>query len=260
MSIVVTADPWQRLRQFTQARIALGRAGTSLPTQEVLNFGYAHAMARDAVHLPLDTAALSAGLTAAGLQTVHVNSRAADRTVYLLRPDFGRRVDAAGLDALQAVKLSMPPDLLLVIGDGLSALAVHRHALPLITELRQRAPAGWQFGPVVTASQARVAIGDEIGEALGARMVAILIGERPGLSSPDSLGIYLTYAPRVGRNDAERNCISNVRPEGLSYAAAAKKLLWLANASLRLQQSGVDLKDESDMLQIADSGLLNLPS
>lgn len=260
MSVVVAADPWQQLRQFTQARIALGRAGSSLPTDEVLGFGYAHAMARDAVHLPLDTAVLGAGLIAAGLPVAHVHSRAADRAAYLLRPDLGRRVDAAGLNTLQTIKSQTPPDLLLVIGDGLSALAVHRHALPLITEIRRHAPADWQFGPVVMASQARVAIGDEIGAALGARMVAILIGERPGLSSPDSLGIYLTYAPQIGRHDAERNCISNVRLEGLSYAAAARKLLWLAHASLLLQLSGVGLKDESDMLQIAETKILSLPN
>ena len=232
--------------------------GTSLPTEEVLNFGYAHAMARDAVHLALDTATLGTALAAAGFAPVSVQSRAPDRKAYLLRPDLGRRVDEASLDTLQLVKPQARPDLVIVIGDGLSALAVHKHALPMLDEIRRYAPVSWQLGPVVMASQARVAIGDEIGAALGARMVAILIGERPGLSSPDSLGIYLTYDPKVGRHDAERNCISNVRLEGLSYAAAAKKLIWLAHASLRLQLSGVDLKDESDMLQIADSEPLSL--
>jgi ethanolamine ammonia-lyase small subunit len=165
------------------------------------------------------------------------------------------------LEKLQAIKLQQPqPDLVFVVGDGLSALAIHKHAIPLMAEVRRIAPVEWQFGTVVMASQARVAIGDEIGEALGARVVAVLIGERPGLSSPDSLGIYLTYDPKVGRHDAERNCISNVRLEGLSYVTAAKKLVWLAQQSMRLQLSGVDLKDESDMVQIADATPLSLPS
>jgi ethanolamine ammonia-lyase small subunit len=197
----------------------------------------------------------------AGWAAVHVQSRAADRTSYLLRPDLGRRVDADGLEKLQSIKSQHPqPDVVFVVGDGLSALAIHKHAIPLMAEVRRSAPAEWRFGTVVMASQARVAIGDEIGAALGARVVAVLIGERPGLSSPDSLGIYLTYDPKVGRHDAERNCISNVRLEGLSYAVAAKKLVWLAHQALRLQLSGVDLKDESDMVQIADSAVPSLPS
>lgn len=234
--------------------------GSSLPTTEVLNFGYAHAMARDAVHLPLDTTMLDSALAARGFPVVQVSSRAVDRKTYLLRPDLGRRVDAASLHVLQAVKPLIAPDLLLVIGDGLSALAVHKHAVPLIEEIRRHASPDWEFGPIVLASQARVAIGDEIGAALGARMVAILIGERPGLSSPDSMGIYLTYEPKVGRSDAERNCISNVRLEGLSYVAAAKKLVWLATESRRMQLSGVALKDESDMVQIAEPVVLKLPA
>lgn len=259
LNSIALADHWQQLRQFTQARIALGRVGTSLPTEEVLNFGFAHAMARDAVHLPLDSVSMQTALTEAGLDVVHVTSRAADRGTYLLRPDLGRRVDEAGLALLQTLKPQRPPDLLLVVGDGLSALAIHKHALPLIEEIRRQAPAGWLFGPVVMASQARVAIGDEIGAALGARMVAILIGERPGLSSPDSLGIYLTYEPCVGRHDAERNCISNVRLEGLSYTTAARKLLWLATTSMQMKQSGVGLKDESDRLEISGNTQLQLP-
>ena len=250
LSTVVITDPWQQLRQFTQARIALGRVGVSLPTQEILSFGYAHAMARDAVHLPLDVDMLERECSAAGFFTVHVRSRASDRTSYLLRPDLGRRVDATGMETLQSVKSLHPPDIVFVIGDGLSALAIHKHAIPLMAEVRRNAPTEWQFGSVVMASQARVAIGDEIGAALGARMVAVLIGERPGLSSPDSLGIYLTYDPKVGRHDAERNCISNVRLEGLSYALAAKKMVWLVQQGMRLQLSGVNLKDESDRVLI----------
>lgn len=256
----VIADPWQQLRQFTQARIALGRVGTSLPTAEVLNFGYAHAMARDAVHLPLDVEMLQRECTAAGWSALHVHSRAVDRTSFLLRPDLGRRVDADGWAQLQAIKAAQPPDMVFVIGDGLSALAIHKHAIPLMAEIRRQAPAAWQFGSVVMSSQARVAIGDEIGAALGARVVVMLIGERPGLSSPDSLGIYMTYDPKIGRHDAERNCISNVRLEGLSYKAAAKKLIWLAQQALQLRLSGVGLKDESDSAQIVDAGVLNLPN
>ncbi len=239
------------MRQFTQARIALGRTGSSLPTEEVLQFGYAHAMAQDAVHLPLDVDALCASLHAADFPTLRVNSRAGDRGTYLLRPDLGRRLEAESVAALQAAKPEKPLDLLLVVGDGLSSLAIQKHALPMLEAIRRIAPQDWQIGPVVVASQARVALGDEVGEALGARLVAILIGERPGLSSPDSLGMYLTYEPRVGRHNAERNCISNVRTEGLSYATAAHKLLWLAQEGLRLKLTGVDLKDESDMILIA---------
>ena len=246
----LSPDPWQHLKSFTRARIALGRVGSSLPTKEVLDFGLSHAMARDAVHLALDVDALSERIAALGYTTVQVHSLAQDRASYLLRPDLGRKLDDAGLSRLQAICPSAPIDLLLVVGDGLSSLAVERHVQPLLAEIRNIFPADWQSGPVVIASQARVAIGDDIGEMLGARMVAMLIGERPGLSSPDSLGIYLTYAPKTGRSDAERNCISNVRPEGLGYAAAAKKLIWLARESLRLKLSGVGLKDESDVAEI----------
>lgn len=207
-------------------------------------------MAQDAVHLPLDTVALQAAFVAAGYATAQVNSRAADRATYLLRPDLGQRLDEVSLSRLAAIKSAKPPDLLLVIADGLSSLAIHNHALALINAIQRQAP-DWRFGPIIIASQARVAIGDEIGEALGAQMVAILIGERPGLSSPDSLGIYLTYAPRVGRHNAERNCISNVRLEGLSYELAAKKLLWLAREGARLKVTGVGLKDESDKVKIS---------
>ncbi|MBC7957664.1 MAG: ethanolamine ammonia-lyase light chain EutC, partial [Cytophagales bacterium] len=172
---------------------------------------------------------------------------------YLLRPDLGRRLDdpsAARLREHGATNGAAGCDIQLVVGDGLSSLAVSRHALPLIEQIRAQAPAGWRFGPIVVAEQARVALGDPIGELLRARLVAMLIGERPGLSSPDSLGIYLTWAPHSGRNDAERNCISNVRPEGLGYAQAARKLLWLCGQALRLQLTGVQLKDRSDVIEV----------
>lgn len=243
---VVTQDPWVSLKIHTPARVALGRSGVSLPTQELLRFGSAHAMARDAVHLPLDTAALRTQLEADGWPLLCVHSAAADRATYLLRPDLGRRLSDASASVLAQHTLPDGCDLLLVVGDGLSSLAVSRHAPPLLAALRQLAPPAWRFGPVVIAEQARVALGDPIGQQLGARLAAVLIGERPGLSSPDSLGVYLTHAPRVGRTDAERNCLSNIRPEGLGYAAAAHKLVWLCHEALRLQCTGIGLKDDSD--------------
>lgn len=250
-------DPWQQLKSFTRARIAIGRVGSSLPTKEVLDFGLSHAMARDAVHLPLDINALEADVQAQGFSTIRAKSMAADRATYLLRPDWGRRLSEQSLTALTQHKPAKPIDFLIVVGDGLSSLAVSRHVAPLLAEMRKHLPIDWHTGHIIIASQARVAIGDEIGQALNARMVAMLIGERPGLSSPDSLGIYLTYNPKLGLSDADRNCISNVRPEGLQYAAAAKKLLWLAKEAMRLKVTGVALKDESDVQELGQS--LQLP-
>ena len=242
-----TTDPWQDLRRHTAARLALGRAGASMPTDEILRFGYAHAQARDAVHVSLRVDELATALQSAGVTTVAVHSAATDRAQYLLRPDLGRRLDADSVERLRASAADTPAcDLVIVIADGLSSLAIHRNALPMVDAIRAHVPAGWTLGPVVIAEQGRVALGDEAGELLGARMVAVLIGERPGLSSPDSLGIYLTSAPRVGRHDAERNCISNVRPEGLDIASAARKLWWLATAATALGTTGVALKDRSD--------------
>ncbi|PKO52240.1 MAG: ethanolamine ammonia-lyase [Betaproteobacteria bacterium HGW-Betaproteobacteria-20] len=253
-----SSDPWQQLKTFTRARIAIGRVGSSLPTKEVLDFGLAHAMARDAVHLALDIDALVADIKAQQFTTVQVKSMAPDRASYLLRPDWGRRLHEQSLLRLQNLSQAKPIDFLIVVGDGLSSLAVARHVAPLLAEIRNHLPGNWHTGPVVIASQARVAIGDEIGQALNARMVAMLIGERPGLSSPDSLGIYLTYNPKAGLSDADRNCISNVRPEGLQYAAAAKKLLWLAKEAMRLKVTGVALKDESDVQEIGSQAALGL--
>jgi ethanolamine ammonia-lyase small subunit len=239
------ADPWQRLRRFTRARVALGRTGHSQPTDAVLAFGLAHAQARDAVHLPLEVGAITAALEAAGLPHAAVHSAAPDREHYLRRPDLGRRLDDASRARLGAARPQQAPDVVFVMADGLSALATQRHALLLLEAARPRLPQDWRIGPVVVAEQSRVALGDEIGELLGARQVVMLIGERPGLSSPDSLGIYLTYAPRTGRTDAERNCISNVRPEGLPYARAADRLAFLLRGAAALGRSGVDLKDDS---------------
>ena len=249
MPNIVQPNPWQQLRQFTPARIALGRVGNSLPTDEVLRFGFAHALAQDAVHLRLDVAMLDTALQTARWQTLRVHSRAPDRATYLLRPDYGRRLNDAGAAALVR-HANKSCDLVFVAADGLSALAVQRHTLPLLEALRATLPVAWSLGPVVIAEQGRVAMGDEIGELLRARMVVVLIGERPGLSSPDSLGIYLTVAPKLGRSDAERNCISNVRPEGLQYDVAAKKLVWLLDEANRLQLTGVGLKDHDDLVEV----------
>jgi ethanolamine ammonia-lyase small subunit len=243
----VIPDPWTALRRFTPARIALGRAGPSLPTAEVLRMGLDHARARDAVHAALDPPALARALSALGHAPLVVHSAAPDRATYLARPDLGRRLDTASAAALSR-RSGASPEVAVICADGLSALAVGRHAPGLLAALRDLAPARWSRLPVVVALQARVALGDEVGERLGARLSAVLVGERPGLSSPDSLGVYLTYGPRPGRTDAERNCISNVRPEGLSYAEAAWKLDWLVGEALRRELSGVALKDESGPL------------
>jgi ethanolamine ammonia-lyase small subunit len=240
---LLSANPWTHLRTLTPARIALGRAGPALPTREVLAFGLAHARARDAVHEALDAEALAADLRSAGYAPLRVHSAAPDRATYLARPDLGRRLDEESVRGL--IKRKENAEIVVAIADGLSAVAVQRNCLPLLAALRSLAPERWSGVPVVLALQGRVALGDDIGERLAARLVVVMIGERPGLSSPDSLGLYLTHSPRVGRTDAERNCISNVRPEGLGYAAAATKLDWLVTASLRRGLSGTGLKEDS---------------
>jgi ethanolamine ammonia-lyase small subunit len=237
----VLEDSWTALRRHTAARIALGRSGASLPTREVLAFELAHAQARDAVLGRLDTAALRRDLEAAGWPVLEARSRAPDLAAYLARPDWGRRLDAASLQALAEQGIARA-DLALVIGDGLSAAAVQQHAVPVLDALRPLLPPGLQWAPVVVAGGARVALADEIGQQFGARCALILIGERPGLSSPDSLGAYLTWEPRVGRSDAERNCVSNIRPQGLGYAAAAAQLAALVSACLQQGRSGVGLQ------------------
>ena len=242
------ADPWADLRRHTPARIALGRAGSSLPTAELLRFAAAHALARDAVHIALDSAALARDL-AIDQTTLHpalieVHSRAPDRETYLRRPDLGRRLAPTYAQRLQAATAG-PVDLALVLGDGLSAMAVQQHAAPLLAALLPLLAPGLRLAPLVIATQARVALADEIGALLQARVVLILLGERPGLSAPDSLGAYLTHAPQVGCTDAQRNCVSNIRPAGLPLALAARRLAWLLHEALRRQLSGVALKDDS---------------
>lgn len=235
-------DVWAGLRDLTPARIGIGRAGDALPTAEQLELRLAHARARDAVHTPLDIGALQQAL--AGQPVVHVASAAPDRATYLQRPDLGRTLRPGEADKLAASE----PDIAFVIADGLSPLAVQRHA-PLMIEAARLRLQSWTVGPIVVATQARVALGDEIGEALGAQFVVVLIGERPGLSAADSLGIYLTFGPRSGRRDSERNCISNVRPPvGLPYELAADKLVALLTEARRRELTGVELKDDAPTL------------
>lgn len=252
----VIANPWAALRQFTDARIALGRAGVSLPTNAHLDFQLAHAKARDAVHLALDVAQLANTLNAALKDTsapcLSLHGAAPDRTSYLQRPDLGRRLDAASRETLDALKnpgqapSARPYDLAFVVVDGLSALAIERNAAPFLIALQARLAAeNWSIASVCIVSQGRVAIGDEVAERLGAKAVVVLIGERPGLSSPDSMGLYLTWMPRVGLLDANRNCISNVRPAGLGFDEAAGKLHYLLSQARQRQMSGVELKDET---------------
>lgn len=224
----------KRLRGFTMARVALGRAGNSVPVREMLAFQLAHARARDAVYFPFDAARLAKEL--GGLA---VKSAARGRAEYLRRPDLGRSLSAESHAALQAARGSY--DVAFVVCDGLSAPAIERNAADLLARLIPRLE-GWILAPVVVCEQGRVAIGDRVGELLGASLAIVLIGERPGLSAADSMGVYLTWAPRTGRTDAERNCISNIRPEGLSAAAAAELLLMLMVESRARGLSGVSLK------------------
>ena len=235
------------LRDLTPARVGLGRAGASMPTEALLEFTLDHARARDAVHTAFDAPALVAGLEGLGLEALEVSSRAGNRQDYLRRPDLGRQPDRASLDMLASRKAG-PCQLAIVVGDGLSPAAVNAHAIELVRRLVARLAADRiEVGHAVVASGARVALGDEIGHILGARMVAMLIGERPGLSAPDSLGAYLTFEPRAGRTDAERNCVSNIHRAGLSYDEAAFRIAWLIREGLARGITGVALKDESSV-------------
>jgi ethanolamine ammonia-lyase small subunit len=233
------------LRNLTPARVGLGRAGASMPTDALLEFMLDHARARDAVHAAFDVPAVIEGLGDLGLDAVAVSSRVRDRKDYLRRPDLGRTLDRASQDLL-ASRGRASCELAIMIGDGLSPTAVHAHAVELVRSLMPRLAAdGIAIGHAVVASGARVALGDEIGALLGARMIAVLIGERPGLSAPDSLGAYLTFAPRAGLTDAERNCVSNIHRSGLGYGEAASKIAWLVREGLARGVTGVALKDES---------------
>ena len=232
------------LRQWTDARVALGRAGGSVPHRSLLDFRLSHARARDAVHRDFDPAALAVDLEATGLPVLLAPSQATGRTNYLQRPDLGRRLSEAAREALATASVPGGCDLVIIISDGLSADAAQVQGPPLLGALLPLL-AGWPLAPLVVAPFARVALQDEIGAVLGARTALILLGERPGLGSPDSLGAYLIHGPRPGCTDADRNCVSNIRPAGLPPEAAARRIAWLLSEARRLGFSGVDLKDQS---------------
>jgi ethanolamine ammonia-lyase small subunit len=245
-----------RLRALTPARVALGRTGVSIQTRDLLDFQHAHALARDAVHARLEVAALTAAIGAIPFSgqspvVLRLHSAAVDRSTYLQRPDLGRRLDESSR-VLLAARARAETDLALIVADGLSALAVERHAAPLLEALLPHLD-GWLLAPICVVEQGRVAIGDEIGAALGAQLSVVLIGERPGLSSPDSLGAYITWQPRPGRTDAERNCISNIRAEGLSYAAAAIQLRFYLSEARHRRLTGVALKEKTHQLEKGSS-------
>jgi ethanolamine ammonia-lyase small subunit len=235
----------RELSDLTPARVGLGRTGASMPTQALLAFTLDHARARDAVHAAFDVVAIISGLHDLGLEALEVCSRAGNRKNYLRRPDLGRQLDPASQHLL-ANRSSGSCQLAIVVGDGLSPSAVNAHAIELVRNLIPRLAAdGIEIGHAVVASGARVALGDEIGAILGARMIVMLIGERPGLSASDSLGAYLTFAPQIGLTDAQRNCVSNIHGAGLSHQEAALRIAWLIREGLAREISGVALKDES---------------
>lgn len=238
---------WDRVRQFTTARIGLGRAGTAIPTAALLDFQLAFAKARDAVGVPLDIAAVCNSLA----ETAAVRSRASDRKTFLLRPDLGRLLDEESVGRLKKLHRDDGYDLAIVIGDGLSAGAAELYAPKVLAECRSHLD-GWTIAPIVVASQARVALADHIGETLGARMAMILLGERPGLTTAQSLGIYLTWNPRVGTQDSARNCISNVHETGMNCTVAARAAAWLVKEATRLKVSGVSLKMDATSPALTD--------
>ncbi len=245
----MTPDTWSQLKAFTAARIALGRAGGSLPTRERLDFQLALARARDAVHAPFDPADLAAQLAGLTSEVLILTSNAPDRATYLQRPDLGRGLSRPSLLALEAIQAKGPYDLAIILSDGLSPLATQRQAPPLLAVLLPKLLAsGWRVAPLVILANARVAVQDEIGGLLKSRLSLMLLGERPGLGSPDSLGAYFTFQPGPAKTDADRNCVSNIRPEGLAPAAAAEKLFHLLTQSRQRQLSGVLLKDDHDSL------------
>lgn len=259
LSAEVIENPWKSLRTFTNARIGLGRTGVSLPTHEMLAFQLAHAQAKDAVHFPLDVEELKQQLQVFNLPVLSLHSRAMDRFTYLQRPDLGRRLNDVSVTQLEnyAAQASLEFDLAIVLVDGLSSKAVQQNTCPFLAAFLddlQKHPQlkTLRIAPISLVEQGRVALGDEVGMLLKAKLVVVLIGERPGLSSPDSLGLYLTWHPLVGRNDAQRNCISNIRPAGLTYKEASQKAVYLVQESYRLELTGVHLKDRSHEKTISD--------
>ena len=258
-----SADPWKFLGKFTSARIALGRAGASIPTRGLLEFQLAHARARDAVHRDLAVDTLREALAAKGFDMLCLSSAAKDRRTFIQRPDLGRILSDQSRLLLETRPAAREPfDAVFVVADGLSSVAVERHASALLERIGAKlGESGWRLAPVIVVTQGRVAVGDEIGALLPARIAVVLIGERPGLSAADSLGAYLTYDPMPGRTNAQRNCISNIRLEGLSYALAAHKLYYLLSEARNRKLSGVDLKEDAPALPPQDEGLnIALPS
>jgi ethanolamine ammonia-lyase small subunit len=251
----IIENPWALLKEYTDARIGLGRAGISIPTSHSLAFQLAHAQAQDAVHLPLDVEYVLEQLGNINLNQeiftpILLHSQAVNRTVYLQRPDLGRRLDKKSIEVLKKVNTLKDEkyDLSIVIVDGLSSLAIKENAqifIKKLIEVLNFSSQDWKIAPITIVQQGRVAIGDEVGQILNSKISIVLIGERPGLSSPDSMGLYLTYNPKVGLTDESRNCISNIRIEGLSYEEAVKKTMYLLKESRKLELSGVNLKDRT---------------
>lgn len=249
LSKSIPPDPWFDLKSLTAARIAIGRTGGSLPTRELLDFSLAHASARDAVHAPLETAKLAEDLSGLGLEILQLGSAASSREEYLHRPDLGKKLSESSRKLIENWAEAHPtPDIALILSDGLSSCACHEQApkllrclVPLLTR------SGFSFGPLCIVRLGRVALEDEIGSLLQAKLALILLGERPGLGSPDSLGAYLIHNPRIGATDADRNCLSNIRPAGLTFATAAETLDYLIRESLRRRISGVTLKDDRQL-------------
>ena len=237
-------DSWVALRRLTQARIALGRAGHALPTQAQLDFQLAHAQARDAVHVPWNIEAFAGQVRNLGEEALILDTAVGSRDEYLRRPDLGRILSEASRARLKNLRPGAA-DVALILTNGLSSTAVARHGIPLLQAIRKAyRTRSFRLAPVMLVSNGRVALSDDIGSALAARVAVIIVGERPGLSAADSLGIYLTFAPQPGTTDAARNCISSIRPpEGLGYEAAAAKLLFLTEEAIRRGLSGVALKD-----------------
>lgn len=251
---IVTADLWSELKQFTDARISLGRCGVSLPLKESLSFKLAHAQARDAVLRPFRIDELVAELSAIGIESLKLQSNAHERSEYLTRPDKGRQLDVASRDTLAGKGGAY--DVCLVVSDGLSSRAIHENGFAFVESfLALTKDAGISVAPVCLVENGRVAIADEIGELLGAKLSVILIGERPGLSSPNSLGVYLTYGPKQGNTDEARNCISNVREGGLTIEQGVQKLAYLVEMALATGKSGVELKDKMTAGYLPFSGI-----
>ena len=245
----VDQDLWHPLKAYTAARIALGRTGTAIPLKEVLEFKLAFAFAKDAVYSALDTEGLEQKLKVLGIPIYTLQSKATTRAEYLQRPDWGRLLDETSLDLLKNNRQETPYDVAIIIADGLSATAMNKHAFPVVDLLIKALKSmHYTVAPLAIVKQGRVAIGDETGYGLNAQMSVVLIGERPGLTSPDSMGAYLTFHPKPGLTDESRNCISNIRPEGLSYELATHKILYLIQEAFRLQLSGVELKDRNLMI------------